>query len=319
MTWTWLVSSGGRRGALVGILQRSPGRGASRVVVTDASPLSAAGRLADGFELVPRVTSEEFVGATLAIADRYQVDAIVPTIDPELPVFAAHRDVFRAAGHDVFVSSPEVIELSADKWKLYQWLTTHGFPTVATWEARSFNGGDATTPVVAKPRGGSSSIGVIHAATGSALPLAELSDDYLIQHRASGIEITIDFAVTATGMLLGTVPRRRLEVRAGEVSKGVTVHLPVVEELVRDFATALPGAYGVLNMQVFYDPDTAEVRIIELNARAGGGYPLSHQAGADFFSALADKNDAVVPWQEDLVMLRYDDAAFFTSSDYRVR
>ena len=74
--------------------------------------------------------------------------------------------------------------------------------------------------------------------------------------------------------------------------------------------------YGILNVQIFFDPDSGEMNIIEVNPRLGGGYPLSHEAGADFISALlrSDQGDAcVVRWEPGTVMLRYDEAAFYQS------
>ena len=79
---------------------------------------------------------------------------------------------------------------------------------------------------------------------------------------------------------------------------------------------ALPGPFGALTIQAFVDDATGELAIIELNARFGGGFPLSREAGADFprwiledlfglpSTATADE------WRDGLVMLRYDAAVF---------
>lgn len=311
MTHTWMLSSGGRRGALVRILRATPTPGDSRVVVVDASALSAAGHLADEFAVVPRITDENFISEVLGHANRSAVDMIVPTLDPELQVYAEAREEIRSKGLDVLVSTPNVTELSWDKWKLFRWLRRHGYPTVETIERADFRPGILTGPVVAKPRSGSSSVGVFICSDSTQLPFDSLGDDYIVQKHADGVEITVDFAVGKDGRFLGAVPRRRLEVRAGEVSKGVTVHLPSVEELVRDVARDLDGAYGVLNLQLFYDADSDAMNIIELNARVGGGYPLTHASGADYFSMLAGGANVKPPkWKNGLIMLRFDDAVF---------
>ena len=88
--------------------------------------------------------------------------------------------------------------------------------------------------------------------------------------------------VLRDGRCVCSVPRRRLAVRAGEVEKGVTVRDQALERLARRIAEALPGAYGVLNVQIFVDPVAGEPRVIEINARYGGGFPLAFQAGARF-------------------------------------
>ncbi|MDQ1537573.1 MAG: carbamoyl-phosphate synthase large subunit [Actinomycetota bacterium] len=365
---TWLVSSGGRRGALVHLLKKSPRMSPSReamslsheamspshqtqsrVVVVDSSPLSAAGRLADAFELVPTNDSPDFVDEILRIAKFHRAGVVIPTIDPEIIVYSNNRDRFRAADVAVWVSGPVVAQLGANKWDLYGWLNKNGFPTIATVEkdtvekdtverdtverdtverdsferdtveTDSFASAELSGPVVAKPRSGSSSIGVMFADAVGDIDLSQLGPEYIIQQRAPGIELTVDFAVDKNGRFLGAVPRRRLEVRAGEVSKGVTVKVPAVEDLVRELAKTLPDAYGVLNVQLFVEPDSGAMNIIEINPRFGGGYPLSHHAGADFITALlrSDQGDSCqVDWEPGTVMLRYDEAAFFQSPGY---
>jgi carbamoyl-phosphate synthase large subunit len=112
-----------------------------------------------------------------------------------------------------------------------------------------------------------------------------------------------------------------MEVRAGEVSKGITVREPRLINLGRSIAEALVGAYGALNIQCFMD-ETGMVRIFEINSRFGGGYPLAHQAGARFTDWLLDELDGrpvagFDGWTDDLAMLRYDDAVFVPG--YKVR
>lgn len=318
---TSLVSSGGRRGALVEILKHSPqSTEPNRVVVVDASKLSAAGRLADVYRIVPRVDSPDFISSVLSIASETATEVVIPTIDPEIAVYAKHKDEFCRAGVNVWVSSCAVAELGWDKWLLFNWLRNHGFPTVNTEEATGLATSSLSGPVVSKPRSGSASIGVQFAKSVAALHRDDIGPGYIVQEQAPGIELTVDFAVSNRGDVLGLIPRRRLEVRAGEVSKAVTVHIPLVEQLVRDLVSSLEGAYGVLNAQIFYDPEYQRVNIIELNPRFGGGYPLSHNAGADLITALYRSDSGVkqeVTWQPGHVMLRYDTAAFFDSAGYR--
>jgi carbamoyl-phosphate synthase large subunit len=131
---------------------------------------------------------------------------------------------------------------------------------------------------------------------------------------AKGREFTINLFVNRLGKCVCAVPHWRLEVRAGEVSKGVTVKDERLMDLGRRVAEALPDARGALNVQCFLDEDGA-IAIIEINARFGGGYPLAHQAGARFTDwLLAEQEGAEIApyddWTDDLAMLRYDDAVF---------
>jgi carbamoyl-phosphate synthase large subunit len=108
----------------------------------------------------------------------------------------------------------------------------------------------------------------------------------------------------------------RIETRAGEVSKGMTARCAPVQELARRVGEALPGAWGVINTQIFYDAATGQLNVIEINPRFGGGYPLSHQAGARMARWVIEEI-AGLPltatddqWEDGLTMLRFDDAVF---------
>jgi carbamoyl-phosphate synthase large subunit len=114
------------------------------------------------------------------------------------------------------------------------------------------------------------------------------------------------------------VPHKRIEARGGEVSKGITVKDEKLIQIATLVAEGLPGARGALNVQCFVDAD-GTIKIIEINARFGGGFPLANRAGAKFpqwlLEPLLDKPSTVsAEWQDGLLMLRYD-AAVFVSGD----
>ena len=306
----FLVSSAGRRGALVDILKSvAMKHGGGRVVAIDASPLSAAGHLADHFETVPRVDSRDFVESVLDVVSRNAVDVVIPTIDSEIARYAENRERFAQEGADVWAPSAESARLTLDKWDLFNWLTENDVPTVETFQADDSRWRTIEGPVVAKPRSGSSSLGIHLKASVDDLP-SDLSSDYIVQARAAGVELTVDFGVDREGRFLGAVPRQRLEVRAGEVSKAVTVPNPEAERIAEALATELPGMYGVANVQMFFDPDAGSAKVIEVNPRFGGGYPLSHAAGADFITAMLESSPSRLTWEAGLTMLRFDSAVF---------
>lgn len=308
-----LVSSAGRRGALIGILRRALDRLglAGPVLASDVTGYAAAFHLADRGLLVPRQDDPAFVDALLALCEREGVRLVIPTHDGELPLLAAARGRFAEIGTTVSVSAPETIAIGRDKVRTHAWLTAEGFPTVrqGTVDDVLAASADWRWPLIAKPRAGSAGIGVTRCASVSDLP----EGDVVVQELAPGAEHTVDVLVLRDGSCPLAVPRQRLEVRAGEVSKGVTVRHPALESLVRRIAGRLPGAYGVLNVQVFADGD--DLRVIELNARYGGGFPLAYEAGAllpewTIEELLGRPATIADDWRAGLVMLRYDDAVF---------
>jgi len=341
---TVLISSAGRRVELLRafrcMLDTFPDadqRDSGRVLAVDCSWYSSAYHDADEAFLVPPCTDPDFVPRMVALCAAHHVDLLVPTIDPELPVYAAAREQFAAVGTTVAISSPELVTIAGDKVQTHRWLTSEGFPTVTQGTVADVRAdlGRWGFPLVVKPRLGSASKGVAVVEAPAELErticdwpkvsggAGDAQRDLVVQSLARGVEHTVDVLVTrdgprgAKGPGITAVPRRRIEVRAGEVSKAVTVRSSLLIELAEKLCAALPGAYGPLNIQMFLDEESAQVTVIELNARFGGGYPLSFMAGADFPRALLQEarglpvTASLADWRENLVMLRYD-AAIFT-------
>jgi carbamoyl-phosphate synthase large subunit len=284
----------------------------------DAEPaLSPAAHLTDECFQVPRCTDPGYLDAVLRLCEKQRVDLIVPTIDPELPVYAAASRSFAQHEIDIACSAPEAVEIAFDKVRTHDFLMAHGIPTVSQSGAdEALERLDAWRfPLIVKPRHGSASIGVTKVGSEAMLRaiLAE-SRSLIVQEHALGFECTVNLFVDARGKCICCVPHRRLEVRGGEVSKAVTIRNPRVISVARSVAETLPGAYGPLNVQCFVDGE--KVVVTEINARFGGGYPLAFEAGANFPLWLLESRlhldlpDWYDDWKDNLTMLRYDSAVF---------
>jgi carbamoyl-phosphate synthase large subunit len=255
---------------------------------------------------------------------RRRIELVVPTIDTELPVYAAASPQFIEAGVTVAISAPVAVHICCDKVATHSWLVANGFPTVrqACIQVALEDPLGWPLPLIAKPIGGSASIGVWRVETRHQLELiGQAGRDYIVQEIATGREFTINVYVDREEQCVCAVPHWRVEVRAGEVSKGITVKHRGLMELASEVTTKLPGAYGPLNIQCFMD-DAGKIKIIEMNARFGGGYPLAHRAGARFTDWLLDEQEGqrlscFDGWTDDLAMLRYDDAVYLPGSKLR--
>jgi carbamoyl-phosphate synthase large subunit len=325
---TVLVSSAGRRVELLrGFRRALASLGLDgRVIATDASWYSSAFHDADEAFLVPRLDDPAYVPTLVALCEKQQVDLVVPTIDTEMSAWVGARDQFTAIGTTVSLSGAGVVDIAADKQLTHEWLVANGFPTVGQASPGSvLDDPDAWDfPLVAKPRFGSAGIGVGIVRDAAELAVAvgrpELGE-MVVQTLAPGREHTIDVLADRAGRCVCAVPRRRIEVRSGEVSKGVTVRSPALQDLAARICEALPGAFGTITIQVFVGDAPGELAVIEINARYGGGFPLALEAGADFprwqleellglpSTASADG------WRDGLVMLRYDAAVFVDDAD----
>jgi len=318
--FTLLISSVGRRGQLVECFRQAGTELGIELLVlgADAEPdLAPASRLVDRCFRVPRCSDPQFTQELLALSKHEHVDLIVPTIDPELPVYARHRPLFEADGIEVLISGPQTIDIASDKLLTNRWLVQHGYPTVrqATVDEVLRNRAAWEFPVIVKPRCGSASVGVRFVNEAATLQLLAAEPGLVVESVACGVEHTTNVLVNSSRKCLCAVPHQRLETRGGEVSKGRTVKNRRLMELVRSVVEALPDAYGPLNVQGFVAKN-GEIQLTEINARFGGGFPLAAQAGANFCRwILEDAFDlpstaAFSDWKEHLLMLRFDNAVF---------
>ena len=318
MTGGVLVTSVGRRvQLLVAMRAAMQDRGwTGPLVTTDGSNLAPGSFFSDHHASVPPIDSSDYLHNLEDICRKYSIRLVVPTIDTELPLLAEARSHFSSLGITIAISSPSAIAVASDKVATAQFLNSRGLPTPRTIPCgqaiAQFTALDA--PMLVKPIRGSSSKGVRVICSLSELRAIDDSDSTLVQDFIEGDEYTVSSFVDGSGASLAEIPRLRIEVRAGEVSKGRTTRHPQIEDLVKAVVESLPGLYGPLNVQVIDGP--AGPQVLELNPRFGGGDPLAWAAGAQIPRWLLE--DVEVPgsvarynqWLGDVLMTRYDQAVF---------
>lgn len=313
-----LICSAGRR---VGLLQ-SFRAAADRlsigleVIACDLNPDdSAACALADAALPVPRCDDPGYAEAVLDVTHKHGINLVVPTIDPELlPLAQAHED-FAQLGARLHVSPTSVIEVVRDKQRTSEVLAAAGVPVPRTFDQAGVlaNPDQISWPVFAKPSGGSASRGLEVFDRVEDIP-PEFPEPMIFQDMLRGLEYTINMFVDASGQLRTVIPHLRMQVRAGEVEKGETRRRADLREVAEGIARALPDLRGVACFQVIDDPDLGP-RVIEINARFGGGYPLADHAGAHFAQWLLEEVSgrpcsAHDNWREGVKMMRYDCAVY---------
>lgn len=311
-----LCTSAGRRVALVRAFQDAVRPEGGRVIAADLSMAASALHAADLAVTVPRVTDPTYVDRVEALCREHQIGLVVPLIDPELPVLAAARERLQAAGAVVVASGPVTAAVSDSKRVATEFFQRIGLGTAALLDPEALRQGAHPFPAFLKPEDGSSSIGcrLIPNAEELAYWLPRTRNPLLFEV-LEGPEYTVDVYTGLDGVPRCAVPRRRLEVRAGEVSKGITEHVPAIIADAMHAAASLPDARGVLTFQCRVDAK-GRPRFFELNARFGGGAPLSIAAGAHFPRWLvAERLGRSVdlpqpPFRPGVLMLRYDDAYF---------
>jgi carbamoyl-phosphate synthase large subunit len=317
-----LFTSAGRRVELLRAFRRGyealPCRG--RIIATDIQPLAPALRVADQACIVPRTTDPGFIPSLLDIIRRDSVSLIFPLIDPDIPVLAAHRTELESAGGRVMTPSAEGAEIAADKWKTHLLFWSLGIPAAQSWLPADLPAHtELTYPLFIKPRRGSAGQGAFRVETAHQLDFfLGYVDDPIIQECLPGPEITSDVICSGKGDVWAVVSRRRIEIRAGEVAKGVTVW---DERIARWCAEAARGLHAVGPITVQCILRDGDPYFTEINARYGGGCPLGFAAGAPspewYLAEAAGLPPSIPPmgtYRRGLRMTRFDDS-FFVEGD----
>ncbi len=280
---------------------------------TDTTDLSSALQLCDEGFLVKPTTHPRYIGQLLSIVKANRVKLLVPTVDLDLKVLARNKPKFTAAGCHVLVSAPEVVDICQDKRRMHRFLAKNGFDTPPTMSVRSaLSKGKLNWPCFLKPWNGSAGKqNTIVNNRRELLFYAKRIPNAICQEFIKGTEYSCDVYIDFGMKVRCVVPRKRIEVRAGEVSKGQVVKNPHIMSEAAMLAETLGAGPGVITLQLFLTDDN-RVKFIELNPRFGGGAPLSIKAGADFpkwiLQEALDKkpNIRFDDFKDDLIMLRYD-------------
>jgi carbamoyl-phosphate synthase large subunit len=307
-----LLTSAGRRVELLQAFRDNATALSHEIGVfgADLKPaLSSACRAADAFFPLPRVTDSGYIDKLLSLCVENEIGMVVPTIDTELAVLAENRLLFESRGVHLVISDADLVRKCRDKRLTGEFFQSHGISY-----PRIYPSSDLEFPCFVKPYNGSSSIGAAALMGPDALTSEMMTNQSLIFMElidSHYVEYTVDAYFDRNGKLHCLVPRKRIETRAGEVSKGVTRKNFVHARLLEVFKH-VSGARGCLTIQVFVDEASEDIIGLEVNPRFGGGYPLSYSAGATFpLWLMQEYLQAIEPaahdnWEPNLLMLRYD-------------
>lgn len=283
----------------------------------DATSLSPGLHRVDKAHLVPRIAQGHYARHLLRIVRRYKIQLLIPLNDLELLAIAQAADKFQRSGCLAMISTTDVIRTCRDKMATFELLKSAGIDTPQTWHFDDIiQKKRHKFPYFLKPRTGSAGVGNYIARNLSELDFfGRLGEDCIVQEFVDGTEHTLDVYTGFDGIPRCVVPRKRIEVRTGEVSKAVTVKNAAIMDAGFRVATALGGCRGVVTVQCMVTP-RRRIRVIEINPRFGGGAPLSIQAGADFPGWLMMETLGQKPrirkmgFKNDLGMLRFDESVF---------
>ena len=308
-----LITSVGKRVVLVQIFQRTIHELGleAKVYTADMKPERApACVVSDGSFKVPRCTEEEYVDRLLELCKELNVGVVIPTIDTELIILASNKDRFFEAGIALVLSDLEFVKICRNKR-----LTAGCLEKLDIAVPKMIDKNHPVFPMFAKPYDGSLSTNIHVIRNKDDLTKKILEDPKLLFmeyiDKEEYKEFTVDMYFGRDCRVKGIVPRERIEVRAGEINKGITRKNYLVGFLKKRMEY-LDGVRGCICVQLFYRESDNDVKGIEINPRFGGGFPLSYYAKANYAEYIIREylmdeelcySDA---WLDNTLMLRYD-------------
>ena len=281
-----------------------------KLFTTDIKPnYSAACKKIENYFPSIEANDPNYINFLLEKSKTYDIGMILPTIDTELLTLSKNIELFKSNEINIIVSNPDLIEVCSDKRLTFNFFNNLNLDTPIIYKKDKLK-----FPCFVKPHSGSSSIGCLKIYKKEDLSISIINNDKIIFTELIGgefSEYTVDMYYDQSGELKCLVPRQRIEVRAGEVSQGITRKNYAYDYLLTHFKN-LPGARGCITLQLFYNNKTHKIYFIEINPRFGGGFPLSYSAKANYPGWLLDEyffNRKIAffdNWEKDLLMLRYD-------------
>jgi carbamoyl-phosphate synthase large subunit len=318
-----LITSAGRRVELVRAFQAELKKKFpySKVYTAEANPeWSSACRVSDEFFTIPRVDNENYINSILELCIKKEIKIVIPTIDTELLVLSESKELFLLNNILIVVSDFDLISKCRDKRQtniLFKYLKIE-IPSAIDKKNPSF-------PLFIKPYDGSLSKDIYLINSKEELTDSLLNNPKLMfmeyVNPKDFHEYTIDAYYDKNSNLKCLVPRRRIEVRGGEISKGKTEKHEFYK-ILKDKLSFIKGAKACLAFQFFIGKETDEIIGIEINPRFGGGYPLSYAAGANYPQYIIQEyimNEQVEfndNWIENRVMLRFDSEVILDQDDF---
>jgi carbamoyl-phosphate synthase large subunit len=271
----------------------------SKLIGVDMSNTAPALASCDKWYLVPNINR------ILEVCEIENVDVLISLNDMELPILAKHRSLFEQAGVTLVLANDNTIDICSDKYKTFLFCKENNIPVPASFVTlsnalASINTKSLVFPLIVKPRWGSASFGLYVVENEEELVEAyntckkalsnsylaqfkESNDDVLIQEYIKGREYGLDIFNDMNGQYRGVVCKEKLSMRAGETDKAITVD----ESRFSKFAITIGDTLKhVGNMDCDFLERDGQLYLLELNPRFGGGYPFSHESGANLVKAL---------------------------------
>lgn len=305
-----LFLGGSRRVSMAQLLKESGKRLGCEVEIISYEldtevPIALEGEVIHG----KRFDDPKVIDDIAGIVKERGIKIILPFINSAIEIASLCKE--RIPGVFVPVSDFTMTSRLFDKVEAARLFKEAGFPMPRTYSVI-----ENEMPAIVKPRKGGSSRGIKIFHNVEDLMILQDLDKYIIQeYIGHNNEYSVDCYVSATGEILCTVPRERLEIMGGEVTRTRTCRNGQLIEMSRKVLEYFKLT-GPVTIQFLHDLDNDRFLLMEVSPRLGGGVICSIYAGAPIadyiiLEALGEKVTPASGWEDGVLMARYQKEAIF--------
>lgn len=287
------------------------------IVGIDSGDMPPAKYFVDKFYKVSACFEESYIEEIVEICKKEKVAMLIPLYEKEFTLLNLNRHIFKSIGTELLLSEEKVISICNNKLNTYKFFKDKHINTPETFSKGDMEDilkhkGNITYPLIIKPLDGMGSQGVYKINSKKQL---EFFMDYvtnpIVQQFIEGKEYTVDVLCDLEGNIISAVPRERLEVRAGEVTKTKTCKNNEIIKEVINLCSKIKFI-GPATIQCIVTKEN-KIKFIEINARFGGGVPLTFECGVNYAEMLermlqGKRINPILYEFEEKTMLRYDEA-----------
>ena len=244
----------------------------------DASADCAGFHLTDAHVQLPRVAEPGYVQTLAHTLRAHRVDVLLPGIDSEILVLSRGRALLGQSGAQIALAPEVLVEAADDKLATAGFLAARGIAVPQTWDAQTADVDALPLPIIAKPRRGQASKGIVLLETRDALRafVATQPSDYCLQAYVDGPEFTAGLLYDADGQFQDGLAMQRT-LQHGRTVKATVVDNAMTRDFLAAFGARVPGACAV-NAQFRVDPVRGPL-VFEVNARMSGSTALRVAVG----------------------------------------
>ena len=275
------------------------------IVATNSDMNTTAMSVADKAFESPLIYDEEYIPFLLKICKNEKIDILISLFDIDLMILAKNKSRLEALGVKVIVSNEDVINICNDKFEMLKYLEKINLPVPETYldldKALEYADFHKKTYIL-KPRWGVGSLSIFEAENKKELEVlyekakrsiqksylrfesnADMNRAILIQEKIKGDEFGLDIFNDLKGENLSVTVKRKYAMRSGETDIAEVTENSELKAVGKKIANSL-FHIGNLDMDILLSDGKAY--IIDMNARFGGGYPFTHNAGVNELEAI---------------------------------